>query len=307
LGYTGADVGLFRLITMNLKSFLLLALLVVTIFSPTDLSKQINEIARSSQGRVGAAVLLLESDKFVEFNGNERFPMQSVYKLPIAMAVLDRVDSGSLNLEQKVKVEKSELVPAKLRSPLRDKYPHGDVELSLRELLHYNVSESDGTACDVLLRIIGGPKEVSKYLRGIGINEIVVADTEMEMSKSDTVQYRNWATPKGAIALLKLLHEGKVLSAQSRELLRKSMIDTPTGPKRIKGLLPKGTIVAHKPGTSNTVNGVAAATNDIGIITLLNGKHLAVAVFVSDAKASLETREGVIARIAKSAYDVFLQ
>jgi beta-lactamase class A len=297
LGYTGADVGLFRLITMNLKSFLLLALLVVTIFSPTDLSKQINEIARSSQGRVGAAVLLLESDKFVEFN---------VYKLPIAMAVLDRVDSGSLNLEQKVKVEKSELVPAKLRSPLRDKYPHGDVELSLRELLHYNVSESDGTACDVLLRIIGGPKEVSKYLRGIGINEIVVADTEMEMSKSDTVQYRNWATPKGAIALLKLLHEGKVLSAQSRELLRKSMIDTPTGPKRIKGLLPKGTIVAHKPGTSNTVNGVAAATNDIGIITLLNGKHLAVAVFVSDAKASLETREGVIARIAKSAYDVFL-
>ena len=292
---------------MGLKSFLLSALLTVTIFSPTDLSKQINEIAGSSQGRVGAAVLLLESDKSVELNGNERFPMQSVYKLPIAMAALDRVDSGSLNLEQKVKVEKSELVPAKLHSPLRDKHPHGDVELTLRELLRYNVSDSDGTACDVLLRIIGGPNEVSKYLRGIGIKEIVVADTEMEMSKSDTAQYRNWATPKGAIALLKLLHEGKVLSAQSRELLTKLMIETPTGPKRIKGLLPKGAIVAHKTGTSNTVNGVTAATNDIGIITLPNGKHLLVAVFVSDAKADLETREGVIARIVKSAYDAFLQ
>ncbi len=292
---------------MNLKSFLLLALLAVTTFSPTDLSKQMNEIAGSSQGRVGAAVLLLESDKSVELNGAERFPMQSVYKLPIAMAALDRVDSGSLNLEQKVNVEKSELIPAKLHSPLRDKYPHGDVELTLRELLRYNVSDSDGTACDVLLRIIGGPKEVSKYLRGIGIKEIVVANTEMEMSKSGAVQYRNWATPKGAIALLKLLHEGKVLSAQSRELLSKLMIETPTGPKRIKGLLPQGTIVAHKTGTSNTANGITAATNDIGIITLPNGKHLVVAVFVSDAKADLETREGVIARIAKSAYDAFLQ
>ena len=290
---------------MSLKLFLLLAILAVAIFPPTDLKEQMNEIARSSQGRVGAAILLLESDKSFELNGNERFPMQSVYKLPIAMAVLDRVDRGSLKLEQKVRVEKSELVPAKLHSPLRDKYPRGDVEVTLRELLHYNVSDSDGTACDALLRIIGGPKEVSKYLLGIGIKEIVVADTEMEMSKSDTVQYRNWATPKGAIALLKLLHEGKVLSAQSRELLTKLMIETPTGPRRIKGLLPRGTIVAHKTGTSSTVNGITAATNDIGIISLPNGKHLAVSVFVSDAKANLETREGVIARIAKSAYDAF--
>lgn len=292
---------------MNLKSYLLPFLLAVTIFSTTDLSKRMNEIAGSSQGRVGAAVLLLESGKTVEINGDERFPMQSVYKLPIAMAVLDRVDRGSLKLEQKVKVEKSELVSAKLHSPLRDKHPQGDVDLKLRELLYYNVSESDGTACDVLLRIVGGPKEVSKYLNGIGIREIVVANTEMEMSKSDAVQYRNWATPKGAVALLKLLHEGKVLSAQSRELLTKFMIESPTGPKRIKGLLPQGTIVAHKTGTSNTVNGITAATNDIGIITLPNGKHLAVAVFVSDAKADRETREGVIARIAKSAYDEFRQ
>jgi beta-lactamase class A len=103
------------------------------------------------------------------------------------------------------------------------------------------------------------------------------------------------------------LHEEKVLSPESRALLTRLMIDTPTGPKRIKGLLPKGTMVVHKTGTSNTVSGITAATNDIGIITLPNGKHLAVAVFVSDSKADRETREGVIARIAKSAYDIFLQ
>ena len=45
------------------------------------------------------------------------------------------------------------------------------------------------------------------------------------------------------------------------------------------------------------------ATNDIGIITLPDGRHLIVAVFVSDAKAAEDVREGVIARTARAAYD----
>jgi beta-lactamase class A len=76
-----------------------------------------------------------------------------------------------------------------------------------------------------------------------------------------------------------------------------------TGPNRIKGLLPKGTIVAHKTGTGGTNDGLTSATNDIGIIYLPNGKHLAVAVFVSDSPADDKTREGVIARIAKASWD----
>ena len=76
-----------------------------------------------------------------------------------------------------------------------------------------------------------------------------------------------------------------------------------TGPRRLKGLLPTGTVVAHKTGTSGTENGETAATNDIGIITLPNGRHIAIAVFVSDSPADEGTREGVIARIAKAAWD----
>jgi len=49
--------------------------------------------------------------------------------------------------------------------------------------------------------------------------------------------------------------------------------------------------------------GITAATNDIGIITLPNGRHLAIAVFVSDSPTDEVTREGVIARIAKAIWD----
>jgi beta-lactamase class A len=81
------------------------------------------------------------------------------------------------------------------------------------------------------------------------------------------------------------------------------MLESTPGAKRLKGLLPAGANVAHKTGTSGTDKGVTAATNDIGIITLPNGRHLAIAVFVADSPADEATREGVIAKIAKAVWD----
>ena len=60
--------------------------------------------------------------------------------------------------------------------------------------------------------------------------------------------------------------------------------------------------VAHKTGTSYTnQEGITAATNDVGIITLPDGSHLIISVFIKDAHADEATREAVIARIAAAA------
>lgn len=267
-----------------------------------ELQGRMKEIARVTQGPVGAAVMMLEGGETAAFNGGQQFPMQSVYKLPIAMAVLRRVDAGELKLDEKVRVENKEYVPKALHSPLRDRHPRG-VELSVRELLQFMVMESDGTACDVLLRVMGGPEQVMKYLRESGVEGIVVATTEREMAEDEMAQYRNWAKPEGMLMLLRLLQEGKGLSATSRSLLLELMTRTRTGPRRIKGMLPAGTVVAHKTGTSGTTNGLTRATNDVGLITLPDGRHLAIAVFVSDTKADESVREGVIAKIARAAWD----
>jgi beta-lactamase class A len=176
------------------------------------------------------------------------------------------------------------------------------MEFSLAELLKYMVSESDNTACDVLLRLVGEPEIVTQYLGDLGVNNIVVANTEKEIRQNKTVQYRNYATPDAAVVLLRALHEGRGLSESSQALLLQLMTETSTGNKRIKGLLPDGAVVAHKTGTSATVNGVTAATNDVGLVTLPNGQHLAIAVFVSDSKANDAIREEVIAKVAKAAW-----
>ncbi len=280
---------------MNLSHALLagLALLVP--------SREIGKVAQLSHGRVGAYAQVLGGPLVVDFHSDEHYPMQSVYKLPIAMAVLHKVDAGGLRLDQMVEVKPEEYISPGQGSPLRDQNPTG-ARVSVSELLRLAISESDGTASDVLMRLIGGPPAVMNFLAEIGVHDVEVQDTEMRMGKDDSVQYRNWATPHAAVDLLQALAESKGLSQESQHLLLGWMVSAQTSQKRIKGMLPAGTVVAHKTGSSGTKNGIAAATNDIGLIDLPDGKRLAIAVFVSDSKADTVTREKVIAQISDIAF-----
>ena len=266
------------------------------------LQKQIEQIAADAKGRVGVAAVVLETGESVVLNAKERFPMQSVYKFPIGMAILRQIDAGKIKLDQPIQVKKSDFVKKTMRSPLRDANPNG-ANVTVGELLRLAVSESDGTASDVLLDLAGGAAGVGKYFKEIEVGEMIVANPEKEIGADWETQYRNWASPDGAIQLLRALHERRGLSEASRARLIKLMTETPTGLNRLKKLLPEGTIVAHKTGTSGSRNGVTAATNDIGIVTLPNGKHFAIAVFVSDSPADEATREAVIAKIAKAVWD----
>ncbi|HEY9770605.1 MAG TPA: class A beta-lactamase, subclass A2 [Coleofasciculaceae cyanobacterium] len=268
--------------------------------SPKErLRQRIEQITRTAQGRVGVTAMVLETGQSVTLNGEQRFPMQSVYKLPIAMAVLAQVDRGKLKLDQRVRVERSDVVQF---SVALDQNSQGK-EFSLAELLKYMVSDSDNTACDMLLRLIGGPKIVTQYVQSLGVNDIVVANTEKELAQDKAVQYRNYATSDTTVVLLRSFHKGQGLSESSQTLLLQLMMETSTGLKRIKGMLPTGTPVAHKTGTSSTVDGVTAATNDVGLVTLPNGHHFAIAIFVSDAKADIATREAAIAKISRAVWD----
>ena len=116
--------------------------------------------------------------------------MQSVYKAPIAMAVLYMADEGKLKLDQQYEVKKSDMITERQHSPIRDTHPRGTT-MSVRDLLRYAVSESDGTASDVLLRLVGGPMAVTAFLDSIRVNEMIVETTEMEMGKT-TPAIRGW-------------------------------------------------------------------------------------------------------------------
>ncbi len=285
---------------------LVMIISVSEVFSQTDILREnIEKIITDKRAVVGVAICSEDGNDTLSINGTERFPMQSVYKYHLALSVLNLVEKGKIQLIDKIVIGKEDLLP--YYSPIREKYPEGNVELSIDALIRYAVSESDNVACDLLFRLVGGPAVVNDFLYSHDISSISIAATEEEMHKSWDVQYQNWSTPRAAAELLFKFKNKKILTS-TYEYLWEVMTETKTGPKRLKGLLPNGTVVAHKTGTGpENKDGMTSATNDIGIVVLPNVNSFAIAVFVSDSYETMETNEEIIAKISRAAYDYFLK
>jgi beta-lactamase class A len=280
-----------------------------TLHDRTDLLRSnINKIISDKDALVGVSIIGRHGTDTLSFYGDRRFPMQSVFKFHIALAVLSEVDQGTLSIDQEIVITKDDLLPEDFWSPLRDENPDGG-SFTIGELIQYSVSHSDNTACDVLIRLIGTPKTVEEYFKKNDIRDIQITFNEEDMQAQWENMFQNWTTPKTASATLKLFYENKnnLLSKSSYDFFWKANFETTTGVNRIKGQLPEGTKVAHKTGSSGThkETGITAAVNNIGIVFLPNGEHFFISVFVSESAENLETNEKIIADIAKAAYDFY--
>ena len=276
--------------------------LVAPLSAQVTLHQQISSIAQDAQGKVFVACSLPGVALDCDLNPHGHPPMQSTFKLPLAIAVLQQVERGKLTMDQLIRFLPSDRYPG-TSSPLQDAHPDANIDVPLHELLQLSVAKSDNTATDILLRILGGPQVVQESLNKLGVQTIHVRDSERGMHDDFQAQYRNDAEPAAMVTLLRLLADHSPLNAEHTALLNRWMTETTTGPNRIKAQLPATTPVAHKTGTSGERNGLTPATNDLGLITLPNGQRLALAIFVTDSRADEATREGIIARIAKAIYD----
>ena len=264
---------------------LLLLSLLLTGVSPAP-----QAIAAPAGGIVGFAALDLATGRTLALHDNEGFPMASVFKLPVAIAVLHQVDARKLSLARMVTLAAADARGGKapvIAAPGRE---------TVGRLLEAMTVDSDNTACDKLLSLVGGPAAVDAQIRKLGVEGIAIRMTEQDMlaGKGD-----NMATPAAMVALLAKVARGQLgLSRASARHLDKLLLAVTTGPNRLKAGVPPGTPVAHKTGTSGTTNGVTDATNDAGLLG--TGKaRIAVAVFVRASPADEATRERVIADLAR--------
>lgn len=281
---------------------LLLVLFVAGIsLAQTPLQDRIRAIAADAKGRVSVACSLPGSRLNCDLNPHSHPPMQSVFKLPLAIFVLHRIEQGAFTLDQPVRFLSEDRISPRAYSPLNDKYPEGGADVPMRELLRFAVSLSDNVAADILLRISGGPKATDEYMAALGIRGFQLRDNENTLHHDISAQYRNWFEPAGAVQLLRRISDHSPLTPEHTRLLLGWMETSRAG--RLKIDLPESVRVFHKAGTSGVDNGLAHATNDIGLIELPDGRRLAIAVFVTDSKADEATRERVIAEIGKAAYD----
>lgn len=127
-----------------------------------SLQLKIRNIATEAHGKVSVACALPGDELSCDLYPNATPPMQSVFKLPLSLAVLHQVERGSLSLDQAAHFAPNDRILPTTNSPLQDRYPEANVDVSLTELLRLTVSLSDNVAADLLLRLVGGPKAVNE-------------------------------------------------------------------------------------------------------------------------------------------------
>jgi beta-lactamase class A len=249
----------------------------------------------------------MRSGRLTSSNGDHRFPLASVCKIPIAMNLLAQVDEGRRALDEEIEVLPGDVVRSV--SPLAERWP-AEKRFRLREMVELMVAKSDNTAVETLYRVGGeGPALAARFRRwqvaGVRIDR---SERQCAIDRHQSMRRflndpRDTGTPNGTARLLARLFRGETLSKPSTGLLIDALKATTTFPGRLKGLLPPGTTVAHKTGTTETVSGLTAATNDSGVIFLPDGGLLAVSVYIKASTRDAGARDRVIARIARAAFD----
>ena len=245
------------------------------------LRDSIGQFVAGFKAETGVAVMLPDGDT-LSVNNNRRYPMLSVVKLPLGMAVADMMERRRLPLDTEVEVAKTDLVPDTY-SPLRDARPDGGFQMTVEELLNYSLQLSDNNACDILFRFVGGTAVVERYVHSIGVQECNIRCTEEQMHFRPDDCYLNYSTPLAAVRLLNVLGE----EAKERPLfghVMQTIGACETGLNRIPHpLTDTGAVVYHKTGTGGyNARGQLVAVNDIGIVELPGGITYTLAVFVKD-------------------------
>lgn len=301
------------------------------VFAGESISQKIEKLSQGLVGRIGVAAQEIGSEEMITVNGDEPFVMASTYKVAIATTLLKRVDKGEVKLTDLIDITQEMMVAGDNAIALN--FVHPGIKLSVANLIEPMITESDNTATDACLKLAGGPEAVTKMMRSIGITDLRVdrytseilrdfyglpdkayasvlaeaiakdptlaAKQPVRNLKFEKEDPRDQSTPNAMLELLLAIDSGKALSEKSREFLLATMSRTRTGNGRLKGLLPKRTPVAHKTGT---IGGVA---NDVGFVTLPDGRRFAIVVFTKSSTTSEADRDRAIAEVTRTLYDFY--
>src|SRR5258706_5890985 len=162
-------------------------------------------LAQQFDGVIGVAAVDLDTGRHFELRADEPFPMASVFKLPIALTVIDK----RVPLDERFTITPDEFNHS--WSPIAA--GGKTVTLTVRELLEAMVVQSDNTACDFLLRHVVAPSVVTSHMRELGIAGIRIDRTESEILTFAVAYPREYAsdprdtsTPAAMVKLLAIVH-----------------------------------------------------------------------------------------------------
>jgi len=222
--------------------------------SPDEFVSELTRIEQASGGRLGVAMLDMQSNTVKGIRMNEVFPMCSTFKVLAVGALLAQVDAGKEQLSRRVVITKDEVLPY---SPITSQHVGGE-GMTLAEICKAAITRSDNTAANLVLDCVGGPVGATAYVRGLGDPVTRLDRREPDLNHVISGDPRDTTTPAAMLNDLTTLTLGNVLSPGSRKQLIVWLEATETGDDRLRAGLPKSWMVGDKTGTShNTYNDIA--------------------------------------------------
>ena len=265
-----------------------------------ELRRELRQLLSGYDAGVGVAVVADCGDT-VTVNNDRYYPLMSVMKLHQAVYVAHCLDSLGLDMSYEICVNKEDLKP-NTYSPLRDRYPDGNITLTVGELLCYTLQHSDNNACDLLFDRFGRPAAVDAYVRSLGFTEFAISATEDDMHRDAELCHSNYSTPFEAARFIDWLYNG-CYSGDNLQYVRQVLLDCRTGLQRIPAGVPADVKVAHKTGTSDCdASGRWVAVNDVAYVILPDGRNYSLVVFVGNAGEDFAAVEQLIANISREVY-----
>lgn len=287
---------------------LTLSLLLLSCSSAGErLEQHLTTLVKGRHATVGVAVTL-DGKPFAQLNNGERYPLMSVFKFHQSLAVAHTLEERRLSPDTLLQVKKEEL-PSGTYSPLRDRHPDRDIDITVRELLRYTLCLSDNNACDILFRRIIDPKATDAFLRSRSAGDFAITADEEEMNRHPERCYDNWTTPMAAARLMAQFLNGEIIAEPYRSFIRECLISATTGHRRLRQpLLDTPLTAGDKTGTGpKDDRGALIAVNDLGFVELPDGRSYTIAVFVKDSRESLADTERLIAEIAAAVHAAIIR
>ena len=301
-----------------------------------QLLSELNRISDSTGGKLGVSAVAVKTGERVAYHGGDRFPMASTYKVPIAITVLDRVDHGTLKLSQEVPIDPFNLSPGSAELATE---PEVDKASSVEKLIELMIRNSDNTATDHLLRLVGGPAAVTKHVRAMGVTdldvnrptaEIVAASWGYKLPPAGERTRKNISQAIATTPQAKREESARQFLADMKDPKRARDTTTPDAMAAVLEQLAAGKALSAS-STSVLVDNMEncrtgshrmkyelprgtivahktgtltrVTTNDVGIIRLPYGKGpLVVALFLTGSPQPMSSQEEALAMASRSVY-----
>ncbi|ASI94660.1 CARB/PSE/RTG family carbenicillin-hydrolyzing class A beta-lactamase [Vibrio rotiferianus] len=278
------------------KLLLLLGLLASSnVTYAAKLNEDLAAIEQHIGGRIGVSVWDTQNDEHWDYRGDERFPMMSTFKTLACATMLSEMDSEKLDKNATAKVEERNIV---VWSPVMDRMAGQTTRIE--HACEAAMLMSDNTAANIVLRSIGGPNGVTRFLRSIGDGATRLDRFEPRLNEAKPGDKQDTTTPNAIVNTLHTLLEGDALSYESRIQLKIWMQDNKVSDSLMRSVLPKGWSIADRSG--------AGGFGSRGIMAMIwkeNHKPIYISIYITETDLSLQARDQVIAQVSQLILDEY--